>query len=142
MKHVAILIPASPVPAFFSQIAAFSLALKNLRWSRWRPSLHVVMGGEVDHRALQKWLPYLDDVAITLGKIAHDEEFAKKVDTLVTNFSLLSDKMEKGEGSVGKLFADPSIYNNADQMLVETRNLVKSIRENPKRYLTIHFKLF
>ena len=66
MKHVAILIPASPVPAFFSQIAAFSLALKNLRWSRWRPSLHVVMGGEVDHRALQKWLPYLDDVAITL----------------------------------------------------------------------------
>jgi phospholipid/cholesterol/gamma-HCH transport system substrate-binding protein len=78
----------------------------------------------------------------TLGKIAHDEEFAKKIDTLVTNFSLLSEKMEKGEGSVGKLFNDPSIYNNADQMLVETRGLVKSIRENPKRYLTIHFKLF
>src|SRR4051812_14706261 len=78
----------------------------------------------------------------TLGKIAHDEEFAKKVDTLVTNFSKLSDRMEKGEGSVGKMFNDPSIYNNADQMLVETRNLVKSIRENPKRYLTIHFKLF
>src|SRR6185312_5452319 len=78
----------------------------------------------------------------TLGKIAHDEEFAKKVDTLVTNFSLLSDKMEKGEGSVGKLFNDPSLYNNSDQMLVETRNLVKAIRENPKRYLTIHFKLF
>jgi len=27
-------------------------------------------------------------------------------------------------------------------MLVETRNLVKAIRENPKKYLTIHFKLF
>ena len=37
---------------------------------------------------------------------------------------------------------DPSLYNNADQMLVETRNLVKSVRENPKRYLTIKFKLF
>lgn len=78
----------------------------------------------------------------TLGKIAHDEEFAKKVDTLVSNFSALSDKMEKGEGSVGKLFNDPSLYNNSDQMLVETRNLVKAIRENPKKYLTIHFKLF
>lgn len=78
----------------------------------------------------------------TLGKIAHDEEFAKKVDTMVTNFSVLSSRMEKGEGSVGKLFNDPSLYNNSDQMLVETRNLVKSIRENPKRYLTIHFKLF
>ena len=61
---------------------------------------------------------------------------------MVTNFSKLSDRMEKGEGSVGKLFNDPSLYNNSDQMLVETRNLVKAIRENPKRYLTIHFKLF
>jgi len=26
--------------------------------------------------------------------------------------------------------------------LVETRNLVKAIRENPKKYLTIHFKVF
>jgi phospholipid/cholesterol/gamma-HCH transport system substrate-binding protein len=78
----------------------------------------------------------------TLGKIAHDEEFAKKIDTMVTNFSVLSSKMEKGEGSVGKLFNDPSLYNNSDQMLVETRNLVKALRENPKRYLTIHFKLF
>jgi phospholipid/cholesterol/gamma-HCH transport system substrate-binding protein len=37
---------------------------------------------------------------------------------------------------------DPSLYNNTDQMLVETRGLVKAIRENPKRYLTIHLKLF
>jgi phospholipid/cholesterol/gamma-HCH transport system substrate-binding protein len=34
------------------------------------------------------------------------------------------------------------LYNNTDQMLVETRGLVKAIRENPKKYLTIHFKLF
>jgi hypothetical protein len=27
-------------------------------------------------------------------------------------------------------------------MLVETRNLIKAIRENPKKYLTIHFKVF
>jgi hypothetical protein len=66
MKHVAILIPASPVPAFFSQIAAFSLALKSLRWSRWRPSLHVVMGGDVDAQALERWLPFLGDVEIVL----------------------------------------------------------------------------
>ena len=37
---------------------------------------------------------------------------------------------------------DPKVYNNVDQMLVETRNLVKAIRENPKKYLTIHFKVF
>jgi hypothetical protein len=66
MKHVAILIPASPVPAFFSQIAAFSLALKSLRWSRWRPTLRVVMGGDVDTQALKRWSPFLSDVEIML----------------------------------------------------------------------------
>jgi phospholipid/cholesterol/gamma-HCH transport system substrate-binding protein len=43
---------------------------------------------------------------------------------------------------VGLLLTDPKVYNNVDQMLVETRNLVKAIRENPKKYLTIHFKVF
>ena len=37
---------------------------------------------------------------------------------------------------------DPSLYNNADQMLVETRNLIAAIRKDPKKYLTIHLKLF
>jgi phospholipid/cholesterol/gamma-HCH transport system substrate-binding protein len=78
----------------------------------------------------------------TLGKFAKDEEFAKKIDSITTNLASISSHMEAGEGSVGKLFKDPSLYNNADQMLVETRNLVKAIRENPKKYLTIHFKLF
>lgn len=78
----------------------------------------------------------------TLGKVAKDEEFAKKVDTMVTNLARLSEKLDNGAGSAGRLFNDPSLYNNADQMLVETRNLVKSVRENPKRYLTIKFKLF
>ena len=52
------------------------------------------------------------------------------------------DRLEKGEGSAGKLFKDPSLYNNLDQGLVEMRELVKAIRENPKKYLTIHFRIF
>ena len=60
----------------------------------------------------------------------------------VTKLSKIADRLEAGEGSAGKLLKDPSVYNNVDQMLVETRSLVKAIRENPKRYLTIHLKLF
>ena len=56
--------------------------------------------------------------------------------------ALLTDRLEAGEGSAGKLLGDPALFNNADQMLVETRQLVKSIRENPKKYLTIHFRVF
>lgn len=84
----------------------------------------------------------IDEGRGTLGKIAKDQEFAKKVDSIVTKLSLLADRLEAGEGSVGKLFKDPSLYTNADQMLIETRGLVKAIRENPKKYLTIHFRIF
>ncbi|MBI2682331.1 MAG: MCE family protein [Acidobacteriales bacterium] len=78
----------------------------------------------------------------SLGKLAHDEEFARKFDTIVTKLASITERIDSGQGSVGKLMIDPSLYNNADQMLVETRNLVKAIRENPKKYLTIRFKLF
>ena len=77
-----------------------------------------------------------------LGKIAHDKEFADKLQITMNNLASLSERLEKGEGSVGLLFKDPALYNNSNQMLVETRGLVKSIRENPKKYLTFHVKVF
>jgi phospholipid/cholesterol/gamma-HCH transport system substrate-binding protein len=76
------------------------------------------------------------------GKLTHDEEFAAKLQTTMNNLSALTERMEKGEGTAGLLFKDPALYNNSNQMLVETRGLVKAIRENPKRYLTFHVKVF
>jgi|HubBroStandDraft_5_1064220.scaffolds.fasta_scaffold02828_3 phospholipid/cholesterol/gamma-HCH transport system substrate-binding protein len=77
-----------------------------------------------------------------LGTMTHDQEFADRLKVLMTNLSALSDRLEKGEGTAGMLFKDPALYNNSNQMLVETRELVKSIRENPKKYLTFHVKVF
>ena len=77
-----------------------------------------------------------------LGKMTHDQEFAAKLQTLMSNLANLSERLDKGEGTAGMLFKDPALYNNSNQMLVETRELVKSIRENPKKYLTFHVKVF
>jgi phospholipid/cholesterol/gamma-HCH transport system substrate-binding protein len=77
-----------------------------------------------------------------IGKMTKDQEFANKLQETINNLAALSDRLEKGEGSVGMLFKDPALYNNSNQMLVETRELVKSIRENPKKYLTFHVKVF
>jgi phospholipid/cholesterol/gamma-HCH transport system substrate-binding protein len=77
-----------------------------------------------------------------IGTMTHDQEFAAKLKTLMSNLSELSDRLEKGEGTAGMLFKDPALYNNSNQMLVETRELVKAIRENPKKYLTFHVKVF
>ena len=77
-----------------------------------------------------------------IGKMAHDQEFAAKLQTTMNNLASLSERLEKGEGTAGLLFKDPALYNNSNQMLMEARELVKSIRENPKKYLTFHVKVF
>jgi 2-polyprenyl-3-methyl-5-hydroxy-6-metoxy-1,4-benzoquinol methylase len=64
MKKVAILIPASPNLAFFSQIAASALALSRLDWQRWEPTVYAFLGGEPDFAALEAW-PYLRDTMMT-----------------------------------------------------------------------------
>lgn len=78
----------------------------------------------------------------TLGKLAKDEELARKLDSTVTRLNNIVERLDKGEGTAGKILVDPSLYNNADQMLVETRNLIAAVRKDPKKYLTIHLKLF
>jgi len=78
----------------------------------------------------------------TLGKLTKDEALAQKLDNTITKLSALTDRLEAGEGTAGMLFKDPSLFNNTNQMLVETRQLVKSIREDPKKYLTFKVKVF
>ena len=79
-----------------------------------------------------------------IGKLAKDEVFAKKLDDTIDQLAKIAAKLNDTSkpGSLGLLIQNPSVYNNTDQLLIETRNLMKAIRENPKKYLTIHFKVF
>jgi len=77
-----------------------------------------------------------------LGKFASDPEFAKKLDNTMTRLSSIAEKADSDKGTAGLLLTDPKVYNNTDQLLVEMRTLMKAVRENPKKYLTIHFKVF
>jgi phospholipid/cholesterol/gamma-HCH transport system substrate-binding protein len=77
-----------------------------------------------------------------IGKLARDQEFANKLQKTLDNITDLTSRLQAGEGTAGRLFKDPSLYNNSDQMLIETRALIKAIRENPKKYLTFHVKIF
>jgi phospholipid/cholesterol/gamma-HCH transport system substrate-binding protein len=77
-----------------------------------------------------------------LGMIAKDPQFAAKLRDTVDKLDSVLNRVDSGEGTVGQLVRNPSLYNNLDQSLTETRGLVAAIRENPKKYLTFHVKIF
>ena len=78
----------------------------------------------------------------TAGRLLKDEELAKKIDTTMTKLSSLLSDLDAGKGTAGKLLKDETLYTNANHMLEETQGLIKAIRENPKKYLSIKLHVF
>jgi phospholipid/cholesterol/gamma-HCH transport system substrate-binding protein len=77
-----------------------------------------------------------------LGLMARNQEFADKLHNTMNKLSDLSDRLNSGQGTVGKLLQDPAVYDNSNKLLLDLQELIKAIRQNPKKYLTIHLKLF
>jgi phospholipid/cholesterol/gamma-HCH transport system substrate-binding protein len=78
----------------------------------------------------------------TAGRLLKDEELAKKIDTTMTKLAALTSELEAGQGTAGRLFKDDTLYNNANHMLEETQGLIKAIRQDPKKYLSIKLHIF
>jgi phospholipid/cholesterol/gamma-HCH transport system substrate-binding protein len=78
----------------------------------------------------------------TLGKLSKDSELYDKTKVAIDQFATLMDQINKGEGTLGKLAHDPALYNNLNQSTAEITKLIYDLRKDPKKYLTIHFRLF
>jgi phospholipid/cholesterol/gamma-HCH transport system substrate-binding protein len=78
----------------------------------------------------------------SVGRLIEDDELAKKLDITITKLSELTSELEAGQGTAGKLFKDETLYNNANQMITEASALVKAVKENPKKYLSIKLHIF
>lgn len=46
-------------------------------------------------------------------------------------------KVNRGEGSLGLLVNDPSLYRNSDSLLVDLRLLINDFKRDPKRYFAL-----
>jgi len=78
----------------------------------------------------------------TVGMLMKDPAFAKKLNDAVTQADTLVANINDGKGTVGKLMTDDAVFANTNQLLTESTNLVTAIRKDPKKYLTIHMKIF
>jgi phospholipid/cholesterol/gamma-HCH transport system substrate-binding protein len=77
-----------------------------------------------------------------MGKIAKDPAFAQKLDDTVTRLDSILKGVDEGKGTLGQLMQNRTLYDHADQALDQTQQLVKSIRDDPKKYLVIRLKMF
>lgn len=78
----------------------------------------------------------------TLGKLSKDDAFYRSSTEALAKFALLMEEIEGGKGTMGKLLKDPSLYDNLDQSSAEITKLLYDIRKDPKKFLTIRFRIF
>jgi phospholipid/cholesterol/gamma-HCH transport system substrate-binding protein len=77
-----------------------------------------------------------------LGMLAKDPAFAAKLDDTVTRLDGFLKGLDEGKGTLGQLAQNRALYDHTDQMVGQAEQLVKSIREDPKKYLVIRMKVF
>jgi phospholipid/cholesterol/gamma-HCH transport system substrate-binding protein len=77
-----------------------------------------------------------------IGLLAKDPAFAKKLDDTVTHLDTILSGLNEGKGTMGQLIQNRSLYDHADQTLDHAQELVKDMRDDPKKYLVIRLKLF
>ena len=80
---------------------------------------------------LRKAATQVNDLSARFGKSQ-----ARLDALLATGDSVLS-KINAGQGSLGLLVNDPSMYRRTDSLLVQLRALAADIQANPKKYISI-----
>jgi phospholipid/cholesterol/gamma-HCH transport system substrate-binding protein len=78
----------------------------------------------------------------TIGKFYKDDAFYTELKGTVTRFSNLVNSIENGDGTTGKLIKDPAVFNGLKDTTAEIQKLLYDIRQDPKKYMTVTFKLF
>lgn len=92
----------------------------------------------------------------TAGKLLKDDQIytdarnaLNRINSMTEKFDLILADVRTGKGTVGKLFNDETLFNNLNQtsaninqLSSESTKLIYDFRQNPKKYLTVNFKLF
>ncbi|HEX4154252.1 MAG TPA: MlaD family protein [Acidobacteriaceae bacterium] len=77
-----------------------------------------------------------------LGLLIKDQAFADHLNDTVAKLDVLLTNVDEGKGTLGKFATDDTAYNNLNKLLTQSSDLVTMIRQDPKKYLTIHMKVF
>lgn len=77
-----------------------------------------------------------------LGLMLKDPKFRRELSDTLTQVDTLVSGVNHGKGTLGKLTTDDRAYTNLNNLLTASTDLVTTIRKDPKKYLTIHMRIF
>lgn len=65
---------------------------------------------------------------------------SRDIEKVIADFEKISNSLNSGQGTAGKLLNDEGVYNNLEAATRQMEQLLQDIKLNPKRY--IHFSVF
>jgi phospholipid/cholesterol/gamma-HCH transport system substrate-binding protein len=95
---------------------------------------------------LNRTFTNLDATAENFAKLSDSlsqinfSQMVNELETTLANFKELSENLNSGEGTLGKLLTDDSLYVNLEYATRQLEQLLQDIKLNPKRY--IHISVF
>ncbi len=78
----------------------------------------------------------------SLGVLLKDPVTAGKLSDTINQLDTMLAGVNQGKGTVGQLVTNDSAYNNLNVLLKNASELAVMLRTDPKKYLTIHMKIF
>jgi len=77
------------------------------------------------------------DLSATITEIKNSSATLTKS---IEKLNRILDKIDSGEGTLGKLIGDQTLYNNANSLVDELRSFVKDLKDNPSKYMKAYWK--
>ena len=78
----------------------------------------------------------------TLGRLSTDDQLYVDLRRNMDQMAEFLKAIQDGEGTLGRLAKDEALYENLNHLTSEMVKLIHDFRQDPRKFLTIRFKLF
>ena len=78
----------------------------------------------------------------TLGKMINDPQLYNRMNDTMARLDTITTRIDKGEGTLGKLSTDATLFNNLNASSKALRDFLTEFMKDPRKYLTLHVKVF
>ncbi|MBI3048622.1 MAG: MCE family protein [Acidobacteria bacterium] len=78
----------------------------------------------------------------TAGKLISDRELYDRLNSMSDRLDKVMAGLQEGQGTAGQLLRDGQLYENMNSAVAELRQLVRDIRADPRKFLSVRVSLF